>query len=62
MFVIHCKCLRHTGLSEQEMLLFSEAIGLCNTIISPMIQRYTWKHLDIDNYLVHCFEELESVQ
>lgn len=27
-----------------------------------MIQRYTWKHLDIDDYLLDCFNELESVK
>lgn len=27
-----------------------------------MIQRYNWKRLDIDDYLVRCFEELESVK
>lgn len=51
----------HIGLSEQEMLLFSESIESCNQIITPMIQCYTWKQLNIDNYLLDCFEELESV-
>lgn len=50
------------GLSEQEMLLFSEVIELCNKIILPMIQCYTWKKLDIDSYLLACFDELESVK
>lgn len=27
-----------------------------------MIQSYTWKQLDIDNYLLECFDELESVK
>lgn len=27
-----------------------------------MIHYYTWKQLDIDNYLLDCFDELESVK
>ncbi|VVC43185.1 Dynein heavy chain, domain-2,Dynein heavy chain domain,Dynein heavy chain, domain-1,Dynein heavy chain, P- [Cinara cedri] len=49
------------GLSEQEMLLFSESIELCNKITAPMIQCYTWKQLDIDNYLLDCIDELELI-
>lgn len=60
-FIIKYKCMLNIGLSEQEMLLFSESIEICNKIISPMIRRYTWKRLDIDNYLLDCFDELESV-
>jgi len=54
--------MHNIGLSEQEMLLFSESIEICNKITSPMIQRYTWKRLDIDNYLLDCYDELESVK
>lgn len=51
-----------TGLSEQEMLLFSESIDLCNKVTSPMIQYYTWKQQEIDRYLLNCFDELELVK
>lgn len=44
------------------MLLFSELIELCNKLTSPLIHYYTWKHMDIDNYLRECFDELESVK
>lgn len=44
------------------MLLFSELIELCNKITSPLIQHYTWKHLEIDQYLRVCFDEIEAVK
>lgn len=54
--------MHNIGLSEQEMLLFSESIDICNKMTSPMTQCYTWKQIDIDNYLLDCFDELESVK
>lgn len=54
--------MNYIGLSEQEMLLFSESIELCNKITSPMIQYYTWKQQEIDRYLLNCYDEFEMVK
>ncbi|XP_050440794.1 dynein axonemal heavy chain 2-like [Adelges cooleyi] len=51
-----------SGLSEQEMLLFSELIETCNKITLPMARSVTWTQLNIENHLTGSYELLESVQ
>ncbi|XP_050544255.1 dynein axonemal heavy chain 2-like isoform X2 [Daktulosphaira vitifoliae] len=51
-----------SGLSEDEMILFSEEIAICNKSTLPMVHKYKWSELEFDNYLIEPYFILDSIE